>query len=91
MSFAFITTKPEIQKRKPVIKKNIAEILLNLVNQSLQKKERQIFYFQNYYEDDRKHNEILKEELSKPIVMNEKELIHFPLKKRRDLQVLSYY
>ena len=32
-------------------------------------------------------NEILKEELSKPIVMNEKELIHFPLKTRRDLQV----
>lgn len=87
MSFTFITTKPEIQKPKPVIKKNIAEILLNLVNQSIQKKERQIFYAQNFYEDDRKPNEILKEELSKPIVMNEKELVHFPLKSRRDLQV----
>ena len=87
MSFTFITTKPEIQKPKPVIKKNIAKILLNLVNQSLQKKERQIFYLQHFYEHDRKPNEILKEELSKPIVMNEKERIHFPLKTRRDLQV----
>lgn len=90
MSFTFITNEQigkDKKESKPIVNKKISEILVNLVNESLRKKERQLYYSKFYYDDPRKPHEILKEELSKPIVVSRKELMHFPEESRRDIQV----
>lgn len=94
MSFAFITNEQmgkEKKEQKLIVNKKISEILVNLVNESLRKKERQLYYSKLYYDDPRKPHEILKEELSKPIVISRKELMHFPEESRRDIQVKKNY
>ena len=80
------------RSNKPSLKKvnsRISGILRRLVGDSIEKKERQTYYSTYFIEDPRKPHEILKDELSRPIVLYSKELKRFEPFHRRNINVSS--
>ena len=71
------------------VSSKISGILRRLVGDSIEKKERQAYYSTYFIDDPLKPHEILKDELSKPIILYSKELKRFDPINRRNINVSS--